>query len=799
MRTIHLGGLIVSLFFGFSIAATAQHTVSGIIIDQTQTPVDAAVIALLDASNGQTIKQTIADSNGKFSINAVENEVKIYVSCIGYTHYLSQPITLKGDTVLPVIVLKEELAQIENVVIVGKRQPPTIKMEHGKIVYQPKNGGSTAGTSALEVLKKTPGVFIDNDNNISIGGKNGVLITLNGKQTYMQKDELVALLKSTPASSVSTIEIMSNPSARYDAEGTAGMLNINLDKRMADGMFLSVNNGVSYWKNLRQNTEVAFNYLNGRLSVTGNYNHSFGYYNLDYGMHRIQNGNEYNSYTHDIDKRHSISGNLTAEYRLSEHHTMGTRLDINTLGGPGETNTTTHIYDASTMNLLSTLYGKNDYFEQKANRYGGNVYYIYQPKEQEKYAIDFNYAYFDGGSGNMQPNIYRDKQNKITEEHLYKSLNSRSINIYALAYDQQNPLLKGELKTGGKYSTVNADNDYRFYNIEHDMAIPDDKQSNRFKYKEQIAAAYLSYTHDIGKRLSAEIGIRGEYTWAEGRLLSVNSENNKHNYFDWFPSVAVNWQPNKNSSLSFNYSKRIDRPAYQDLNPFEYLLDELSYWKGNPFLSPQKSHNLSINYAYKKTAVTLSFNYLKNYKAQITDTLSVSKIVMIPKNIGTQKHLSLSFYQGLRPFDWWEMNLNLTGYYVKNNISFDRFRQFNLHSWAAIAGIQNAINLPSDIKMELNASYLSHRLGASNEYMKPSGYVDLYLNKSFLGKRIMVGMGITDMFHTNRWDNHSSFSGFELWNWGKGESRQIRLNVCYKFGKQHANAHRSNFNEIERL
>lgn len=129
MKTIHVGGLIYPLFFGFSIAAAAQQTVSGTVTDQMQTPADAAVIALLDASNGQTIKQTITDSNGKFSINTVENEVKIYVSCIGYTHYLSQPITLKGDTVLPVIVLKEELAQIENVVIVGERQPSTIKME----------------------------------------------------------------------------------------------------------------------------------------------------------------------------------------------------------------------------------------------------------------------------------------------------------------------------------------------------------------------------------------------------------------------------------------------------------------------------------------------------------------------------------------------------------------------------------------------------------------------------------------------------------------------------------------------
>lgn len=789
------------LLFGCYTSLYGQYQVKGNVVDSIGTPVDAAVFAFIKAPSGNTLQQGITSNKGEFTAQ-IAGDVQLYISCLGYKQYISQPFVVKKDTLLPTIRLHSDNFVLEDVVVIGEKQTPSIKIERGKMIFSPKNSSIMAGSSALEVLKKTPGVYVDGENNISIGGKSSVLVILNGKQTYMQKDELVTLLKATPSSSVASVEVIHNPSAQYDAEGSGGIININMDKKKTDGFFFSMNNGISYWDNLRENTELSFSYTNNKLSLSGNYNHAFGYYNMDYGMHRIQNGKDYYSPTSDTDKRKTISGSLNVEYQLNDKHLLGGRIDINTLFGPGQTNTVTEIRDAESGKLEQTLYAQNDYYEQKGNRYGGNLYYLAKPKEGVSYAVDFNYAWFDGGSGNMQPNIYKSPSNEVLQENLYKSVNGRNIHICAFSFDQQHPLWNGELKSGLKYSMVDADNDYRFYNVTDSKEQIDESQSNDFTYKEQILSAYLLYNHNISDKVNFEIGLRGEYTFSDGMLYTIGgtgNEKNSEKYFNLFPSFSLNYQMDEDNALTISYGSRIDRPAYQDLNPFEYLLDELSYWKGNPFLTPQKTHRLSATYSHKKTALTASYSYMKDYKTQITDTLSVNKVIMTPRNIGKQQRASLTLYQGLNLFRWWEMNLNLIGYYVKNDIAFDEYRKFNLDGFAGIFSMQNTIRLPWQVQMDLNASYVTKRLGASNEHIKPSGYMDIGFSKSFANKRWTVNLAMSDIFWTNRWDNYSSFDGFQLWNWGKNESRQMKLNITYRFGKQKDSAHSSNFNELDRL
>lgn len=779
----------------------SQYRVSGVVTDSIGNPVDAAVVAILYPADGTTVCQSITSVDGKYSMEA-SGDICIYVSCLGFRQYIGQPFNVTGDTVVPDIRLESENFVLDDIVVVGEKQSPFMKVDGGKMVFVPRNSSIVAGSSALDVLKKTPGIFVDGENNISIGGRNSVLVILNGKQTYMQKDELVSLLKSTPSSSVTSVEVIHNPSAQYDAEGSGGIININMDRNKSEGFFLSVNNGLSYWNHLRENTELSFSYLKGRFSVSGSYNHAFGYYGMDYGMHRIQNGKDYYSPTDDTDKRKTISGNMNLEYAIDERQKFGGRIDINTLFGPGQTTTVTEIRDVASDVLEQTLYAGNDYYKQKGNRYGGNMYYEATPRDGVSYEVDLNYAWFDGGSGNMQPNRYIAPDGNVLQDNLYKSVNSRNIHILALSFDQQHQLFGGEFKSGVKYSFVDADNGYRFYNVVNSVDMIDDTQSNDFAYREQILAAYILYSRQVSSCLSLEAGLRGEYTFSNGILRTVrgtDNENNRRNYFNLFPTLSMNWQMSDGHSLTFGYSSRIDRPAYQDLNPFEYLLDELSYWKGNPFLTPQKTHQLSVSYTHKQTALTASYTYMKDYKAQITDTLSVNKVIMTPRNIGKQQRISLSLFQGLHLARWWDVNINLTGYYVKNDIAFDYYRKFDLDGFAGIFSLQNTIRLPWQIRMELNGSYMTRHLGASNEYLEPSGYMDVGFSKSFDDNRWMVSLAMSDIFWTSRWDNYSSFNGFQLWNWGKGESRQIKLNVTYRFGKQKSKIHSNSFDELDRL
>lgn len=777
-----------------------QYRVSGWVVDSIGTPVDAAVYSFIQGDTGLMLQQGLTTGQGEFAV-MVEGQVMLYVSCLGYEPYIGEPFEVCADTVLAPVCLRSKNFNLEDIVVVGEKRIPAVRVENGKVIFSPGQSSLAAGSSALELLKRTPGVFVDGDNRISIGGKGYVSVVLNGKPTRMQQEELAALLKTIPSSSVSAIEVIAEPSARYDAEGSGGIINIRTDQERLDGFFFSVNNGLSYWKNWRQNTELSFSYTHGKLSLLGNYNHALGHYSMEYGMHRIQQGKDYYSPTADVDKRKTIAGTLSVEYRFDEIHRVGARADVNTLFGPGLTRTMTQIRDAGSLQLEQTLYAQNDYYRQRGNRYGGNLYYQATPGEGTSYAVDLNYAWFDGGSGNRQPNSYRLPDGTLVQDNLYHSINARNIHLYSLAYDQQHPLWQGELRSGVKYSGVHADNDYRFYQVGSDGSRLDDRRSNDFAYREQIWAAYLLYNHRWDK-LGFEVGLRGEYTSSDGTLRSVATgadEKNTKCYFNLFPSLRIDYRFGADHLLSLAYGSRIDRPAYQDLNPFEYLLDELSYWKGNPFLVPQKAHSLSLTYAHKKTSLMASYAYMQDYRAQITDTLSVDKVIMTPRNIGRQQRVSLTLYQGINIFSWWEMNLNATGYYVSNDIAFDAYRQFNLDGFAGIFSLQNLLRLPGQLRLELNGAYYTRHLGASNERVEPSGYVDIGLSRSFFDKSLTVNLSMTDIFWTSRWDNYSSFDGFQLWNWGKGESRQVKLNVTYRFGRQRESGHQSRFDELDRL
>ena len=474
-----------------SIEIHAQYFVKGCVTDSVGTPIEAAAVVLMNPQNGMTLQQGITTIKGEYNFNA-KGEAQLLISCLGYKQYVSSPFVISSDTVLHTIKLKPEDFLLNDVVIIGEKQSPSVKIEKGKMVFIPKSSSIIAGSTALEVLKKTPGVFVDRENNISIGGKNNVLVILNGKQTYMQTAELIILPKATPSSSVTSVEVIHNPSAQYDAEGSGGIININMNRKKSEGFFFSLNNGVSYWENLRENTEISFSYTKNRFSLSGNYNHAFGYYNMVYGMHRIQEGKDYYSPTQDTDKRKTISGNLNMEYTLNDKHLIGARIDVNTLFGPGITNTVTEIRDANTRELKQILYASNDYYTQKGNRYGGNLYYMATPKEGVSYNLDFNYAWFDGGSGNWQPNKYVLPDGSELQNNLYKSVNSRNINIYAVSYAQKHPLWNGELKSGLKFSSVNADNGFQFYDVDNGQETIDKSQSNDFRYKEQILAGYIS-------------------------------------------------------------------------------------------------------------------------------------------------------------------------------------------------------------------------------------------------------------------------------------------------------------------
>lgn len=783
-----------------ALVADAQCKVSGLVTDTDGRPIDAAAVTVENAADSTVVWLGITAADGRFEAVA-EGRVRVWVSCIGFAPHVSAPFAAERDTVLPPVRLVVAGQRLADVTVVGEKQTQDVTVERGKMTWRPHGSALASGTSALEVLKRLPGVTVDGNSRISLGGGTGVEVMLDGKRSYVQGDELVQLLRSVPSSSIEAVEVMRTPSAAYDAEGSGGIINIVTDRRRRGGAYVSLNNGVSYWENLRQNTELAFSYAGRRCSVGGNYSHAFGHYAMDYGMRRSQGGKDYYSPTSDTDKRKSMAGNIDFDFRINDIHSLSARVEANTLTGPGRTETVTEVRDAGDHRLESTLTASNDYYMQRGNRYGGNLHWEASPDEGTDYAADINYAWFDGGSGNLQPNADLAPDGTVLSDETYHSVNSRDIHIIAAAYDQRHRLMGGELRSGVKWSQVDASNSYRFGNASDGGMVVDEGRSSDFDYVERIGAAYLLYARRINDAWDFEVGLRGEITWSDAQLHTLDGTGDEglaRHYFDLFPTASVNYTKGRHS-LSLNYSSRLDRPAYQDLNPFEYLLDELSYWKGNPFLMPQKTHKAALTYQYAGLAATASYSFTRDVKTQIADTLSTDKVVMMPRNIGKRQVAALDLAYSAKVTRWWELGVNLTGCYAKNDIAFDEARRFERDGFAGIVSLHNLLRLPWRIMMEVNGSYTTRRLGEANDTFEPTGYVDVSLSRSFADKRWTVGLAVTDLFWTSRWDNTSGFDGFSLYNWGKGESRQIKLNVTCRLGIEKRKSRTIDFNEIDRL
>ena len=793
---------ICLLLGGATLCAQTQYTVKGFVHNASLEGIANVAIKVLDADTNVIVSEPITESNGLFSFSSAKRNLRIYIESTGdYLSYTGEPFLLNKNIELLSIPLASSLT-LEEVVVTTTKRKSAVYMEQGKIVFSPKNSLTHQQGTALDALKSTPNVVVDNQNHLSIGGKSNVLVLINGKPTYMQPDDLANYLKSIPITQIKKTELLLNPPAEYEAQGGAGAVNIVLDKKTIEGTFLSLNNGVSYWWNLRQNTELQLQHSVKKGILHLGYNHQLGHYAMDYGSERVQNGLRYESPTDDTDKRKTIAGHIGYDYWLDQRHSLGAQLAANTLFGKGTTSTTTRFFNASNI-LEQTLSGYNDYSMQKANRYSANVYYTFAPSDNEHYQLDIDYAFFDGGSGNRQPNTYRSPAGAILSHETYLSENDRKIHIFATSFRSELPLWGGSLTAGTKYSQVFSDNSFQFFRQLPTYNLIDVNRSNAFDFKERIFAVYAQYHYPITERLSAEVGIRNETTFSKGQLLpekgstSTPQEHRKH-YTNFFPTLNLQYQYSDNLQLFAGYSTRINRPEYQNLNPFEYLLDELSYWKGNPFLLPEKIQKATFSASYKKTSFTMAYSYSTDFFSSINEPFQANKIISIPKNIGEQHHLLFSLYQELNWGNGYQTTLTPNLSYIENKGAVIEGSTLHLHRWQYSLTMQNYFRLPYQLKGELTAVYNSRRLVGINEIAKSSGGIDIGLQRLFLNDRLTATFSFTDIFHTQRWDSESHLPNLDLYAYGNSESRQVKLNLTYQFGKA-KEVHTSEVEEVERL
>ncbi len=650
---------------------------------------------------------------------------------------------------------------------------------------------SNAGTSALDVLEKSPGVQVDQNGSISLKGKHGVLIYIDDKPTYLATEELQNYLKSLPSSSLEQIEIMSNPPARYDAAGGAGVINIRTKKGTAKGFNGALNLAVNQGKRTRLPNSINFNIRNKKMNYYGilsdNYNNSFTdldinrtYKNADNSPRSFFNQNSF------FDRNgNTLNGKVGADYYQSQKTTWGIVLTGMKRKSTQINNNTSNLFNASKQ-LDSIITAKN---VDKINFINGGInfnyrhqfdstghgitadidYLIYQNQTDQTY---YNHSYFAGG-------------NLKSEDILSGNLPS-TINIYSIKTDYTLPLANAwKFESGLKTSYITTNNKADYSNTVNQHTKPDYDKSNHFLFQERISAAYLNLSKEM-KRLSMQLGLRTENTQSDGHqlgnIMKPDSTFSK-SYTSIFPTFYLLYKIDSASKhqVGLNYGRRIERPFYQDLNPFLSPLDKFTYYVGNPFLKPSYIQSVELSYTFKNK-YTLTSSY-SNDKDAVNETIEITNGTYYsrPANLGRQIVKSLSFNGDMDPFKW--LNINLYSE-LTNIASKSAFYTGTLNtSGTYVYTSANArITFGKGWDGELSGNYRNRMITA--QFVLGEIWTTNAAVQKKLSAKSTIKLSLNDLFYSNVRTGIIKNLALTEANWvNKSDTRTAILSFSYRFGK----------------
>jgi len=805
IRKIYYTLLLLILSAGFTIAQTSQPAnVSGELLDEQGKPMPYATASLLNAQDSSIVKGVITNENGVYTFDHIKTgKYIIKASNVGYEKVVSQPIVVADNAsniTVPRLKMQPNNRSLSTVSITASK--PLIERKVDRVVMNVENSVLAAGNSAMDILERAPGVTVDKDDNISLKGKQGVTVMLNDKLTYLTSAQLATLLRSTDGNTIQSIEIISNPSAKYDASGNSGIINIKLKKNKQTGTNGSLTAGTGYGAFWKDNSTLQLNHKEGNLNVFGSFSHNDNKRIQDIGIKRvITDGTGAVTYFRQTspftESDHNNSYRLGADYDLSSKNTIGfvingyfnseqDGIDNRTYIGPNFTQV-----DSS----LRTVSGVH----QTYNNIAVNLNDTYKiDTAGQQLSIDLDYSKFKNNSTSRYITDYYLANGDIQHpEAFLGNLTPSVIDIHTAKVDYANPLTKSlKLESGLKFSDVKTDNDLTEKLAETDPYV----STNHFIYDERIGAGYINLNKSF-KNYSVQAGLRAEYTnsTAKGDSANVVSNIPRH-YFDLFPSVFINHTINDKNEISLSYSRRIDRPQYDNLNPFVFHIDPYTYQKGNPYLRPQYTNNFEFNYTYNKSiTLTLGYSRTTDVITEIPGTDPATKVSFITQdNLQIQNAYNANLYAPYTITKWWEGNVNLTAFYLgfkSNGLeggNLDRGQTaYNIRTTQTLTPVKG-------YKMEITGHYQSDLTYGLYD-VKPRYSVDAGISHSFANKKLNVKLAMNDIFNTLRNDVSSNYQSTNLDITQKRESRVTRLTLIYNFGnnKIKAREHESGADDLK--
>ena len=768
--------LISSICFG-------QFTLKAKVVDKNQKPVSFANVVLLDAETKSIYKGEITNEEGVFVLTNIKSgRYQLRVTFLGYKDHV-QIIQLTQSKVLTQILLLEDAEALDEIQITAKK--PTVKRKIDRLVFNVENTSLSIG-NAWDVLKKTPGVLVNNEQ-LTIRNSANILILINDKRVYLSASELKNLLEGTSAQDITSVEVITNPPAKYEAEGNA-ILNIKMKKNLVTGYKGTVGGNFTQARYVKQSMTTSHYFKNKKVNLYGSYTHTRGQYNrLEEELIDFNTATTFRSFLNRNSWSRTHNIRMNSEFYLNEKSNLivGTQLYYRP-NWKARNSTDSEVLDANS-NLASTFItnsNANDFIRDL----GIDVDYELKFTEAKKMQVSMHYTTYDGNGDQQVETNYFDLSNVNTGNNSFFTNRDQETTIYNAQLDYENTISEDtKFEAGFKFARVASLSDLKHFNVINGQNVLDLTKTNAFSYKESNVSAYLSYQTAFEK-WSFKGGLRGEYTDLTGESITIN-QTNKSNYFKLFPTLYVQYSPNDNHQFGVTYGKRISRPNYSSLNPFRFYFSDYSFFEGNPMLRPTISHNFELQYTlYKSYNIELYYGEKVDYITEVSYQNNIDNSLRFSAvNVPTKKGFGLNFSTNFTLSDRWNFYTEHSVYNDENSIvaqeNNGQLIMNDLWGYYGYYSMSYQFLKDKSLSAEMNFFMVTDGIQGSLQ-IEGSEDLSLGITKKILDNKASISLRISDVLRsqiiritTNYLDQNNYFID-------NRETQYIRIGFKYNFGNQ---------------
>ncbi len=737
----------------------AQSNLTGTIKDDKNQGVAFANVLLLSSGDSTLIRGAVAGEDGHFEINNVTpGTYLLRITMISFVDHFSEPFSINENSPgkdFGTISLSEDAVLMNGVEVVAKK--PLFEQKIDRLVVNVANSITSSGTNALEVLERTPGVVVNHQSNtLSISGKSGVVVMINGRINYMPADAVVRLLAGMSSDNIEKIEVITTPPAGFDAEGNAGYINIVLKKSLDDGLNGSYGASVGYGKGEQLNGNLNFNYRQGKINLYGDYSYSRDAAEQIFAFYRRigLGGDILETDTKSIRDPGTNNHNarLGFDYQLDKKNVIGVLVDGYDTKWLMDAVNTSYV---SRNGQLDTSILINNHELNQWKHIGGNLNVQHTFAEGRQLTFDGNILAYKDNNPTQYVNNYSDGEGNFLFSDESRAHKLTPINIKVGKIDFTTGIGKRmKLETGVKGTISHFSNDVGVDYKKASEWVAEDTLTAKYDLNEKIFAGYASIETPLVAKVTLKAGLRYENT--NSNLGSEEQPNIVDRQFGkWFPSVFLSRDFNENNSINLAYSKRITRPTFDDMAPFIIFLDPSTFFSGNPALQPATSDNFKIGLRHKSILFSVEYSVEDSSIAQFQSSVipGTNKELLFAENLKDTRTLNLTLTLPLTPVKWWNMSYNIIGGSQQTRKYFDgKLTKFDFAGFGLFS--TQTITLPADFTFEATGYYGS---GGLFGVVKISGYgaINVGLQKKFGDNGGTLRIGYDDVFNTQKFSGIS--------------------------------------------